>query len=42
MLELAFGVQDKAATTKKELLQLKQRDSELTQYYVAFQVTWLM
>jgi hypothetical protein len=37
MLELAFGDQDKAATAKRELLRLKQRDREFSQYYAEFQ-----
>jgi hypothetical protein len=37
MLELAFGDQDKAATAKRELLKLKQRDREFSQYYAEFQ-----
>jgi hypothetical protein len=37
MLELAFGDQDKAATAKRELLKLKQRDREFSQYYAKFQ-----
>jgi hypothetical protein len=37
MLELAFGDQDKAATAKRELLRLKQRDREFCQYYAEFQ-----
>jgi hypothetical protein len=36
-LELAFGDQDKAATAKRELLKLKQRDCEFSQYYAEFQ-----
>jgi hypothetical protein len=37
MLELAFGDQDKEATAKRELLRLKQRDREFSQYYAEFQ-----
>jgi hypothetical protein len=37
MLELAFGVQDKAATVKRELLKLKQSDCEFSKYYADFQ-----
>jgi hypothetical protein len=37
MLELAFGDQDKAATSKQELLRLKQRDREFSQHYAKFQ-----
>jgi hypothetical protein len=37
MLELAFQDQNKAATTKRELLRLKQRDCEFSQCYVKFQ-----
>jgi hypothetical protein len=37
MLELVFGDQDKAATAKQELLKLKERDCEFSQYYAKFQ-----
>src|SRR6202022_1065679 len=37
MLDLAFGDQDKAATAKRELLKLKQRDREFSQYFAEFQ-----
>jgi hypothetical protein len=37
MLELAFGDRDKAATAKRELLKLKQRDCEFSQYYAKLQ-----
>jgi hypothetical protein len=37
MLELTFGDQVKAATAKRELLKLKQRDREFSQYYAEFQ-----
>ena len=37
LLDLAFGDQDKAATAKRELLRLKQRDREFSQYYAEFQ-----
>jgi hypothetical protein len=37
MLEMACGDQDKAATVKGELLKLKQRDHEFSQYYAEFQ-----
>jgi hypothetical protein len=37
MLELAFGDQNKAATAKRELLRLEQRDRELSHYYAEFQ-----
>jgi hypothetical protein len=37
MLELAFGDRDKAAMAKRELLKLKQRDHEFSQYYAEFQ-----
>src|SRR6202022_584910 len=37
MLDLAFGDQDKAATAKRELLKLKQRDREFSQYFTEFQ-----
>jgi hypothetical protein len=37
MLELAFRNQDKAAMAKRELLKLKQRNHEFSQYYTEFQ-----
>jgi hypothetical protein len=37
MLELAFGDQEKAATAKRELLGLKQRQRKFSQYYAIFQ-----
>jgi hypothetical protein len=37
LLDLAFGDQDKAATAKRELLKLRQRDREFSQYYAEFQ-----
>src|SRR6202158_1200193 len=37
MLELAFGDQDKVATAKRELLKLKQRDREFSQYFAECQ-----
>jgi hypothetical protein len=37
MLELPFGDQDKAATAKRDLLRLKQRDRKFSQYYAKFQ-----
>jgi hypothetical protein len=37
MLELAFGDQNKVVTAKRELLKLKQRDREFSQYYAEFQ-----
>jgi hypothetical protein len=37
MLELAFRVQDKAVTAKRELLKLKQRDRKFSLYYAEFQ-----
>jgi hypothetical protein len=37
ILELAFGDQDKAATAKRELLRLKQRDCKFSQWYAEFQ-----
>ena len=37
LLDLAFEDQDKVQTAKRELLRLKQRDREFSQYYAEFQ-----
>ena len=37
LLDVAFGDQDRAATAKRELEKLKQRDREFSQYYAEFQ-----
>jgi HKD family nuclease len=37
MLQLVFGDQEEAATAKRELLKLQQKDHMFSQYYAEFQ-----